>query len=72
MKKFIYQVSNYEFADTEAFGKAWKDAKTKAIELHTAIYRLVIDDENMRQEVLYKGGVFNSVKFIREDNVEIF
>lgn len=72
MKKFVYQVGNYEFADTEAFGKAWKDAKAKAAKMHTAIYRLVIKGENVRQEVLYKGGVFNSVEFIRENNIEIF
>ena len=58
MKKFVYQVANYEFVDTEAFGKAWQEAKAKAAKLNAPIYRLVIKGENVRQEVFTKGGCF--------------
>ena len=33
MKKFVYQVAGWEFVDTEAFGKAWKEAKAKTLPL---------------------------------------
>jgi len=72
MKKFVYQVKGFEFVDTNAFGKAWQDAKAKAAELHCPIFRLVIKDGKVRQEVYYNGGLFNSVEFTREDNVKIF
>lgn len=71
-KKFVYQVAGYEFVDTEAFGNAWKEAKAKATELHTAVYRLVIKGEQVRQEVYYKGGCFNNIRFATEENVKIF
>ena len=73
MKKiFVYQVAGFEFVDSEAFGTAWKEAKAKATELHTAIYRKVIKGENEQKEVYYKGGCFNSIKFATVDNVKIF
>ena len=72
MKKFVYQVAGFEWEDTEAFGTAWKQAKAKAAELHAAVYRLVIKGEDVRQEVYYKGGCFNSIKFATTENVKIF
>ena len=72
MRKFVYQVKGFEFVDTNAFGKAWQDAKAKAAELHCPIFRLVIKDDKVRQEVYYSGGLFNSIEFMREDNVKIF
>ena len=72
MTKFVYQVKESEFVDTEAFGEAWAQAKKKAAELHCPIFRLVIKGEKIRQEVYYNGGLFNSVKFMREDNVKVF
>lgn len=72
MKKFVYQVAGFEWEDTEAFGTAWKQAKAKAVELHAAVYRLVIKGEDVRQEVYYKGGCFNSIKFATTENVKIF
>lgn len=72
MKKFVYDVAGFEFEDTEAFGKAWKEAKALAIEKHAAIYRTVIKDERETREVYYKGGCFNTVKFATPDNVMIF
>lgn len=71
-KKFVYQVAGFEFVDSVAFGKAWKEAKAKATELHTAVYRLVINGGGVKQEVYYKGGCFNSIKFATNDNVMIF
>lgn len=72
MKKFVYQVAGFEWEDTEAFGTAWKQAKAKAAELHAAVYRLVVKGEDVRQEVYYKGGCFNSIKFATTENVKIF
>ena len=71
-KKFVYQVAGFEFVDSVAFDEAWKEAKAKATERHTAVYRLVIKGENVKQEVYYKGGCFNSIKFATNDNVMIF
>lgn len=71
-KKFVYQVAGFEFVDTEAFGEAWKEAKRVATAYHSAIYRLVIKDEQVQQEVYYKGGCFNSIRFATADNVKIF
>ena len=71
-KKFVYQVAGFEFVDSVAFGEAWKKAKAKATELHTAVYRLVINGGGVKQEVYYKGGCFNSIKFATNDNVMIF
>ena len=70
-KKFVYQVAGFEWEDTEAFGKAWRQAKAKATELHAAVYRLVIKGEDVRQEVYYTGGCFNSIKFATPENVKI-
>lgn len=71
-KKFVYQVAGFEFVDSVAFGEAWKKAKAKAAELHTAVYRLVIKGEQIRQEVYYKGGCFNNIRFVTDENVMIF
>lgn len=62
MKKFVYQVKGYEWADTEAWGTAWEKAKAKATELHAPVFRLVIKNGDVREEVYYKGGVFNTTK----------
>ena len=72
MKKFVYQVAGWEFVDTEAFGKAWKEAKAKATELHAAVYRLVIDGEKVRQEVYVKAGCFLRSDLALVKNVMIF
>jgi len=72
MKQFIYDVMGFEFMDTEAFGKGWQEAKTKAAELHSPIYRTVVKGDTVRYEAFYKGGVFNDVRFIKEDNLYIF
>ena len=72
MKKFVYQVAGFEFTDTVAFGEAWKEAKRIAKIHHTAIYRLVVKGETVRQEVYYKSGCFNSVEFATADNIETF
>ena len=71
-KLFIYEVMGYEFDDTEAFGKAWKEAKAKATELHCPIYRTVVRGEELESEVFYQAGVFNSVRFATAENVKIF
>lgn len=72
MKKFIYQVKGFEFEDNTAFGTAWELAKAKATELHCPIFRQVVKGETVRQQVYYKGGLFNSIEFMREDNVKVF
>ena len=72
MKQFIYNVNGIKFADTEAFGEAWKQAKVKAIELHCPIFREVINGDRVKRQVYYTGGLFNSIEFMREDNVKVF
>jgi hypothetical protein len=72
MKQFIYQVKGFEFEDNTAFGTAWEQAKAKATELHCPIFREVIKGENVKRQVYYKGGLFNSIEFMREDNVKVF
>ena len=72
MKKFVYQVEGFEFVDIEAFGKAWKEAKAKAAELHAAVYRLVIDGEKVRQEVYVKAGCFLRSDLALVKNMMIF
>ena len=73
MKKFIYKVEGFKFEDSTAFGTAWEQAKAKATELHCPIFREAIRRNGaVRQEVYYSGGCFNSVEFMREDNVKVF
>lgn len=65
-KTFVYQVYNsgYEFRGDSAWGQAWKDAKAKAIELHTGIMRTVEQDgKEPRHEYYAKGSVFLNIKF---------
>ena len=72
MTKFIYMVKGFEFEDNTAFGSAWQQAKAKATELHCPIFRRVVKGDEVRMQVYYSGGLFNSVKFMREDNVKVF
>ena len=72
MKKFVYQVADFEYIGFEAFGDAWKQAKAKATALHMPIYRLVIKNENVKQEVYVNGGCFLSVDKIKPENILIF
>ena len=72
MKKFVYQVAGFEFADTAAFGEAWREAKRIATARNAAIYRLVINGESVKQEVYVKAGCFLSTKYATAENVAIF
>ena len=69
MKRFIYQVESFEFTDTEAFGKAWKEAKEKAKELHAPIYRTVVETQ---RQVYCSAGCFLGVDYARDSDIEIF
>ena len=68
MKKFVYQVAGFEFEDSEAFGKAWREAVGKAAELHSPIYRTVFKIEE-RHEVFTAGGCFLSTALARPEDV---
>ena len=72
MKEFLYYVNGTEFADTEAFGQGWENAKALATEEHTYITRTVIDDNNMRHEFFAKGVCFLNERFYEKDRVKIF
>jgi len=72
MKKFIYQVAGWEFVDSEAFGKAWKEAKAKASEVGSPIYRLVIKGETVNQEVFLKAGCFLRVDLAQPKDLKVF
>ena len=72
MKKFVYQVAGYEYVGSEAFGDAWRQAKTKATELHTAVYRLVIQNGQIKQDVFTRGGCFLPVMCAQSSQVMVF
>jgi hypothetical protein len=72
MKEFFYYVNGTEFVDTEAFGKAWKEAKALATEEHTCITRTVVKGKEMYHEFFAKGGCFLSERFYEKDRVKIF
>lgn len=61
-KKFVYQVAGFEWVDTEPFGWAWREAKSKATELNVKIYRMVIKGDKIRQEYFADGDCFLPVK----------
>ena len=71
-KKFVYQVAGFEFEDTTAFGKAWKQAKMEAAGRTCGVYRLVIKNENVKQEVYCKSGCFLPVEMVKPEMVNIF
>jgi hypothetical protein len=72
MKKFVYDVAGFEFEDSAAFGKAWREAKALAAEKHSAIYRKVIEGEQVSNEVFTSAGFFLSTKFAKAEDVAIF
>lgn len=72
MKKFVYQVDGFEFVDTVAFGEAWREAKRQATELHSPIYRLVIENGKVQEEVYVKAGCFLRSDLALVKNVMIF
>lgn len=69
MKKFIYQVESFEFADMEAFGTAWDEAKEKAKKLHAPIYRTVVET---RRQVFCVAGCFLGVNYAHDYDIKIF
>lgn len=74
MKKYVYSVSNFEFVDTIPFGMAWKQAKAKAAELHTMIYRQILKDEYTapRYEVYTTACVFLYIEYVKPEMIKIF
>jgi hypothetical protein len=71
-KTFIYDVKGFEYRDNEAFGKAWKEAKAKATELHCGIFRTVKKDDDERYEFYTKYGAFLNTRFYDESKVAVF
>ena len=72
-KTFYYTVAGFEFVDTTAFGKAWKEAKIKATELHTYVARTVVQTgKENRYEVYLKGGCFLPAEMVTKDRYHIF
>lgn len=67
-KKFIYHVQEVDFEDTEAFGKAWEQAKELATEKHCPIYRTIIEEKN---DVFCEGGFFLATH-LAGPNIKIF
>ncbi len=72
MKEFKYMVGDYKWIDNEAFGSAWVAAKAAAMKLHQPIFRDVTKGKRVRHEVYYCGGVFNSIEFMRDNNVKVW
>ena len=58
--QYTYYVDGNEFTDTEAFGKAWQEAKELATQLHCGIFRKVVKVE-IREE-WYGNGIFLDMK----------
>lgn len=73
MKMFYYDVAGFEFADTAAFGTAWREAKAKAAEMGAAIYRRIVkDDMEQEPEVYCTGGCFLPVRMVKTEDVKVF
>lgn len=72
MKKFVYIVDGFEFKDSEAFGCAWRAAKTLATDKHAVIYRLVIKGDSVKQEVFCAGGCFLRADLASSQEMKIF
>ena len=71
-RTFEYRVNGTTFEDTEAFGKAWKDAKEMATAEHTYIERTIVNGNDIRYEFYAKGGIFLNERFMEVDKVYIF
>lgn len=71
-KDFFYHVNGTEFHDTEAFGKAWKEAKALATEEHTYITRTVVCGDDIRYEFYADGGCFLPDRFWDDCKVKVF
>jgi len=71
-KMFIYNVNGTTFEDTEAFGKAWKEAKEMAKAEHTFITRQVVKGNEIRNEFYATAGIFLNERFMEKDKVAIF
>lgn len=72
MKRFVYEVMGFEYEDTEAFGKAWQDAKEVAKGLNVGIYRTVYRGDTVKREVFCKGGCFVRVDLVKPESVALF
>jgi len=72
MKDFYYHVNGTEFHDTEAFGKAWKEAVALATAEHMPIERTVVCGSEISYEFFAKGGCFLNERFYSVDKVKIF
>lgn len=74
MEKFTYVVGTHAFADDEAWGEGWKQAKKIATELHTGIFREVFDNrtEETYTEFYAKGGCFLHIRFYEDRKLKIF
>ena len=71
-KTFTYCVNGTTFEDTEAFGKAWKDAVALAKEEHATITRAVVCGNDIRYEFYAKGGCFLNDRYYDKETVKVF
>lgn len=72
IKEFFYNVDGTEFHDTEAFGKAWKEAKALATAEHKPIERTVVCGDKISYEFFANGGCFLNERFRTTENVKVF
>lgn len=72
-KTFIYMVNTEVVAaDSRPWGYAWWMAKEKAIADHAKIFRDVVSDSGVRNEVYCTGGVFLPIHLVTEKDMKIF
>lgn len=72
-KTFIYMVNTEVVAaDSRPWGYAWWMAKEKAITDHAKIFRDVVSNSGVRNEVYCTGGVFLPIHLITEKDMKIF
>ena len=65
---YTYIVGKAIFTDSEAFGKAWKEAEAEARKVHLPIYRTEV---KIYHTVYMQGGYFLDKDRASEDRMQI-
>ena len=71
-KTFIYHVAGEDFTDSEAWGTAWREARTTAEVNHLPIFRTVIKGETVKEEHYTTAGAFINNEYYEEKYLKVF